>query len=85
MKAKAVRDDPRVHREQVWDSMEEREMKEKKRKRKKQRETREEKGAEEVSGNLAAGADVCPGLNRYYILKEYGGAASIASVRAGKR
>lgn len=65
----------------VW----KREKWKKKRKRKKQRKTREEKGAEEVSGNLAAGADICPGLNRYYILKEYGGAASIASVRAGKR
>lgn len=62
-----------------------REKGQKKRKRKKQRKTREEKGAEAMSGNLAAGAEVCPGLNRYYTLKEDGRAASRASVRAGKR
>lgn len=59
MKAKGVRDDPWVQREQVWDSKEERERTEK-RKRKKQRKTREERGTEDMSGNLAAGAEGLP-------------------------
>lgn len=79
MKAEAVRGDPWVHRKQIWDSKEVRERAETKN-GKTQRKTREEKGAEETSGNLAGGAEVCPGLNRYYNLKEDGRAARRACV-----
>lgn len=55
----------------------------KKRKRKKQWKTREEKGAEGMSANLAARAEVCPGQVLHP--EKDSRAASRASVRVGKR
>lgn len=87
MKARAARDDPQAYRKQIWNSKKERgrtEKGKKKKKRKKQMKTIEEKRAEEMSGNLAAGAEVCLGLNGYYNLKEDGRSARRACVRTGK-